>query len=584
MSVVGSGRLASAVRDARSASAPPVAVMETVHDHGPVARAAADVDAVADADADADAAGPIVACAADDHLLLLVRSSGARNAPCPRCLLYHLATTPSQCRRLRRGASEPPASSVFATVADRGDALFGIEDDYTALLVDTEADRVVRTPVYKHPACSHAALPAWERRRSVPTPDTLDRRLIDPHLGIVRHVRRLDEPPGGDWTAETWLANFVNPAALRGHDDAVDAVELGVSCGPQRGSARRRAVMEAVERYVAATPVSPDVRGPRERIDRPVVEPDRFYLYEDSRYADPDFPFEPPSAVSVTEWQFCRELRDCGTAAVPTEFLSMTPPADETHRLVATNTSGTAAHFHWGDALVNAALELFERDAVVRHWFGGESRPTIDPATYPDAVADPIADLSARGYAVRTVDATRPGSPPVVELLAIRADGFPRVVATSGVDVTPRDALVDAVFEALGVVSLAADLPPGERTAVDDPSAVRSPADCVRFYHGTARSDLFDPLVDRTRRPVDAVGRDWRASTPDEPTDALAATATLYAAELTPPDLRADGVRVVRVLSPDLVPMSFGPGFERLAHPTDPLADDRPLDAPLPFL
>jgi ribosomal protein S12 methylthiotransferase accessory factor len=340
-------------------------------------------------------------------------------------------------------------------------------------------------------------------------------------------------------------------------------------------SARAAAIGELLERYAAAScPLRVVDRGEIDPAER-VLDHGDFSLHNNEQRSAPDFPNS--DSYRRTELTRVHSLLDNIPAWVPANLISNDP--DFGH--LATS-NGLAAGPTTCTALLRAVQELIERDALMITWLHRIGARRV-PA--PDAVrrmADPI------GADVTVFDITPAYSSHPVAAVAgtARLAGRPRNSFGLACRATFADAATKAALEWAQGVSFA-----GVNTAADGPDAATFAPEQVNdfddhaiFY--TRRPDLWHRLPLWSGPVAEQPGTEPLDPDPrtdhDQPADhdQLAALVRrladrrieLFYRDLTLPDLAACGVRAVRVVSPQLVPIHHDHRWPHLGGTAEDLA------------
>lgn len=341
--------------------------------------------------------------------------------------------------------------------------------------------------------------------------------------------------------------------------------------------AEAAAVGEALERYAAHACELP--RRRRDELPDPavVVELEDFSLYATGQLGHPEFPhhsvFEGERTyTNVFDASTNRELW------VPFELVGLSPRGAG----VATS-SGLAAAPTALDALLRALQELIERDALMVTWLHGI------PARRVHLPPDLAAEVATLGGEALVVDATPADSPHPVALVTgqLPLRGEPRYSLGAACRATWREAVHKAYLEwvqGVTFVSYYRDFHPG--LAYGSPHDVRTFDDHAVYY--SVRPDRW-PRLPLLRG---AVGPE----PPDGPPGVAALVRGLatgrvrvFYRELTTPDVRQAGLRVVRALSPDLAPIHcderwpFLGGTVTDVHRRYPWVSDGELCFPNPY-
>ncbi|MCC7635836.1 YcaO-like family protein [Stenotrophomonas rhizophila] len=319
------------------------------------------------------------------------------------------------------------------------------------------------------------------------------------------------------------------------------------------------AVAEALERLAAAQAgLEVRARGaltPAQRLDESA-----FALFSASQRAAPGFPWPMPEHDEDL-FAAVHALDDNRVTWVPQELVGLGPRSGQA-RLPSTST-GLAA---WRDgrdgawlALLRAAQELLERDALAVTWLNGVAGRRIAlPAPWQAHVAE-------RGGQLQAFDLTQQWNPhPVIAVAGgIPFEGRPRHVLGIACRADPGEALHKALLEWQQALTFAAHLcgRQGDRLP-REPAALRSFDEHAAFY--TLRPELWPqlPLLrdagDSTLQlPPPAAVAGPAAQRAIAELDLLrrrlgSAGIALYYRELTTADVAAAGLRVMRVLSPQL--------------------------------
>lgn len=319
------------------------------------------------------------------------------------------------------------------------------------------------------------------------------------------------------------------------------------------------AVAEALERWAASVAPLPLRRASTVPPDEQVGQ-DAWTLYAPAQRRDPAF----PHATAYPEDPWLTEAFDLATNTsrwVPAALVSLT--AD--FGALATS-SGLAADPSVTKALLRATQEIVERDAYVTTWLhqlGGREVPV-------PALVDEVAPL---GGVVRAFDCTPRFSPHPVALVAgtLPLGGAPRHSLGVACRATWDEAVERAHLEMLqGTVFVGHTLSAHPDLVGMAPDAVTGFDEHAVYYAANPRRWDEVPLLRHAEPAAPAphdpdVAPGGRGGAGDPGTPALQlhrlvtalgeAGVRLYYRELTTDDCNQLGLRVVRVLSPDLTPV-----------------------------
>jgi ribosomal protein S12 methylthiotransferase accessory factor len=399
------------------------------------------------------------------------------------------------------------------------------------------------------------------------------RRAVSPYTGIVGSV---EECLHG--TADPALFQF---ACKLTAGERIVGASLGRlysvgGIGATRAEAARAAVGEALERYSASyVPHERLVVATARMLGPAAVEPARFGLFSGRQHAVPDFPFRPFTADTRIAWVEGRSLRDGRAAYLPAELVYLgraTVPG--AIPIGYSTSSGLACDEDAGSATVKAILEVLERDAFMVVWANRLSMPLI---TTDDGLPG-LDDFRRAGLRFAAIDLSAIHRVPCVLGVVRAPDGVPGALGVgAAASPTVARAWWKALSEAFSARAAAVKL------ALLDPDvsgrSVVSFEDHIRYYadHEPARRTAFlDASTDRT--PVGSVTL-LEGGCPEEWLPALCkrvaiAGSSVYAVDVTAPDVLELGVSVIRVVAPELCALDT-------AHQARFLGCGRLYDAPV---
>ena len=312
--------------------------------------------------------------------------------------------------------------------------------------------------------------------------------------------------------------------------------------GRTADAAAQAAIGEALERYAAFATRIPE--RPLRRIGGDhVLHLAEFGLHSPEQRHDPAFPFA-AAYGSDARYVPVFSATDNRPAWVPAGLVRLERDATG----ISTST-GLAAAPSARTALVRAIQELVERDALAVTWLHGVPARRVP---LPGADARAVAQLGGDAFAV---DATPAFSPHRVAFVAgwLPLRGRRRFGFGAACRASWAEAVEKAFLEWCQAVSYA-----GYHCAYSardsSPSPLRTFDDHAAHY--TLHPDQWDRLPLLRGDEVDAPVDEQDATPADELHDLVASLTRngvrLFYRELTTPDVRDAGVRVVRALSPDL--------------------------------
>lgn len=331
------------------------------------------------------------------------------------------------------------------------------------------------------------------------------------------------------------------------------------------------AIGEAVERYAGSMPDPARIAWlrPNELIGD-VLDPRAFSLYANDQLERPGFPYVPFDPDVPHPWIAGTWAGKQGAVWVPAVLVFLSLDIQRQQAFCQGTSNGMAAGTDASEAQLRAILELVERDAFMTSWLC--KRPgrilRTDATLDPDlaAILDGVAALGAQVELVLLESAC--GIPTIACLAFGDGMSWPGVTFGLGADPDPRNALRQAILE-LGQTGphlrrMMQSAQPIPKAASD----VSDMLDHARYYFSPERARAFDYLRDDS----DACGlTDLPPGAERSLTrclDTLAESNIRVAlVDVTSADVGMTGLVVMRAVSPDLQPISFGYGLDRLPVP-----------------
>jgi ribosomal protein S12 methylthiotransferase accessory factor len=390
------------------------------------------------------------------------------------------------------------------------------------------------------------------------------------------------------------LDGFISPyvgcaAKCRVHvattDDSrvVSVGAIGRKAGTGTALTQRRALAaaaaEAVERtWINHTPASDIVVASARELGAEAVRPRRFALYHPTQYAQPDFPFVPFDDDTVVAWVRAISVDTRSPAWIPLDTVNRPRVAlGPAKRVTESSSNGFACHLTWEEAVLAGLLEILERDAFCLSWYARLSHPQLrvpadtplaESGLLPPYVSLRLVDLSAF-HQVPTVLATMRSEEPDPVPLTVGAACRPTLAA----------AIEKAIAETCQGRLLISRMRPTEVSERDDPELVVTPEAHAEYYSVRDRLPRADFLDASQRYSAADQVREYPSR--DVPTvltevvDAVRASGSeVFALDLTPPDVRAAGLVIAKVVCPELQPFDIN-------HALRPLGSERLCRAPV---
>lgn len=425
-------------------------------------------------------------------------------------------------------------------------------------------------PLPECPVCGGAAsYTAWRdtaRLSSEDSPDDVLAQLpglLDPRTGIIPCIvlePHPDEAPGLPYIATAAPPHLVNA------DGSLRQLPIGWGKGRTISGAVLSAAGEAFERYAASLPDATRIRWCRSAdLEGEILKPAALALYSEEQYATPDFPYARYDADAKHPWVLGRWLGSGTPVWVPAiaAYLSLRLQRDQ---LICQGTSnGLAAGTDMEHATARAALELIERDAMLATWLTHTPghRVSIDR----DAVLDGILqEVRASGASVEMylLPASACGATALC-LACGDGESYPAATIGLGSDLDAYSAVLQAALETAQTGPHLCRMMRSTRLRVPErPQDVREMLDHAAYFFPGERAAEFEWL--RSGAACTPVGelRDSAPATLDVAPALVEKRIRVAIVDVTSADLAIGPFRVVRAVSPDLQPLSYGFGLNRI--------------------
>jgi ribosomal protein S12 methylthiotransferase accessory factor len=337
-------------------------------------------------------------------------------------------------------------------------------------------------------------------------------------------------------------------------------------------AAKISALGELIESYCSSyIPPGALLRGSYEELSRQhtLLEPERLVLFSERQYSQQGFPFPRFTRQTVIGWVKGFSLTQGRELLVPASCVHMPyTPAPGEALLGPTLSTGLAAGDSLERAIVSGLYECFERDAFTLFWMNQLPVRRVDLGHSSGTLAvKRLFDerLAVPGYGYQVFDITNDlGVSTAYVILTRETVHGPVYVIGAASRLDGPEAVLKALLEAVQGAPyvmhlIAAD--PLWRPAPDFKN-VESFAHTARLY--TVAPELTPHLLSVSQRvsaevPLEALPR-WESSSPTATIESLVSrlAARGYEAvvvDLTTSDIAALGMKVVRVLTPELHPL-----------------------------
>lgn len=389
--------------------------------------------------------------------------------------------------------------------------------------------------------------------------------VVDPVFGIVERVVEMPIQPG-------------EPPFFHFYSNASNTTAFGMpanfnnagGAASTRETALAKAVGEAVERYSAAFFDKDEL--PLRSVsdaDFATVRPEEFALWSPAQYDDPGFMWAPWYDDTPVRWTPALEVLTGEQVHVPTAMVSIPyyfERASGEAPIVQPISTGLACHVSLPEAALGGLCETIERDALTIFWQAMMSPPQILPETLSEANWDRVRRFEETGASVTMLDLTMDhGILTVMSILRSPSPDCPALTFAAATSMDAEEACRKSLEELAhtrrfcqSIVSHMDRLEPtpDHRNVVDQLSHLNFWCDhrnagLAEFaFASTARVE-FDELASPG---VGDAGRDLESAC--ERISQVGHRVLLC--DVTSPDVRSLGFRVVRAVVPGFHPLFMG--------------------------
>lgn len=429
---------------------------------------------------------------------------------------------------------------------------------------------------FAHPSCTHCFGKLNKKSykgKSDLTESELLSILINKTTGIIREIKPLKqlanaqivEKMGKNEVIFSWFQNPVFPLFPQ-----VGFLDLAIGTDASYKGALTRAIFETLERYsVLSLPESePDEVGPYVKLGHKAVDPTKFWQYAPEQLDLKNFAFKNVTRTANLHWRKMYSIIG-EEKLIPEDFIYVNLRKPSSYHNNTTN--GCAAHTNFYKACINATLELIERDNIMRHWAEGNSSPHVNLATVKGKIKENIKYVTGLGFDVKIINCSRfQGIYTFIICLINKNDSRPKAIATSGCSFEPEEAVLKGFREAIGSLLISFILEDKKRTKVLTPKEVVDPEDHAIFYR---EPKYFEILKHYYEKSGDCSLESFKNKYINDNYKTILKElivvlkeygVEVYFIDLTFHPLKRFGINVVRAISPEMMPITFGTNMLKL--------------------
>ena len=402
---------------------------------------------------------------------------------------------------------------------------------------------------------------------------------VDRRTGIISDL--FIEPPDDPRISLPIIAKAAPPHVME-KDGSLHRLPAGWGKGLTISGAVLSAVGEAIERYSASVVAPEKIVWKRpDELAGDILDPGDLGLYSDAQYDRDGFPFVRFDSSIPHPWVLGNWLNDGKPVWIPALFVVLSIELHQEQLIAQGTSNGLAASTGKNDAALRAILELVERDAFMTTWLTASQtqRIQLDDALDP-RLRIVLEGIEALGAMVEVYRLPASVIGTTVLCLALGdGDEYPGVTFGLACDLDPRAALKQAVLE-LGQTGpyLRRMMRSGVLTAAEDPSGVRQMLDHAAYYFLKERASAFDRLRSQETISLSELKSVAKRSLEDCAAALDTAGVRLALVDVTSADVATGPFSVMRAVSPDLQPIWYGYGLDRIHHKLKIASDVPPIN------
>ncbi|PPG50059.1 cytoplasmic protein [Rathayibacter sp. AY2B3] len=400
-------------------------------------------------------------------------------------------------------------------------------------------------------------------------------RLVGP-LGVVHGVDRLPNQPGEPgfpiYVAQIGDLSPVSPnvrESTRGASTRGGIDGAGGALDPEKAS--RLCLAEAIERYASCfVPEDQLIWAASDELGDEGIDLRRFPQCSEAELAHPRSIHAPVDTTAPLRWTRGWSLTRSRPVYVPAVSTWLHIPArTPTERFTMPISTGCATHTSLAQAVINGLSEVIERDSIALTWLQRIPWPQLDIDVDDERLAPFLERYRTSHVQTRFYDATTDVGVPTFYSVDVTPEN--EVLGQLVMCNTSLDP-VDSVAKMLRESASSRIAMQASRGRPDDV------ADFTSVFHGASymgepqRIRDYDFLLTSTAtRRLSEIPSQLRGDPETElhgmveRLDAIGAEVVVV--EITTEEARAAGFRVVRVIVPELMPLSFVHTGRYLAHP-----------------
>jgi ribosomal protein S12 methylthiotransferase accessory factor len=319
-------------------------------------------------------------------------------------------------------------------------------------------------------------------------------------------------------------------------------------------------------------------------------------LYNEEHYNRNPSQYSRFSPSSKIPWIEGHDLYAGRKILVPADFVHY--PAFRQKPLVRDTSNGSASHTNTTEAILNGLYEVMERDAFLVMWMNKISVPIIEPESLPFGFGESIKLINEFGMSIKLLDLTNDIGIPTVAAVCYNNNPrkYPAMLVGTGTHIDPKRATEKALAEMELILLDTLENPDRER--IVKPEEITNMYKHTLFYLNPEVRKYWQFMISSKRKTV--LPTLAEASFKDNKKLLMWIVKKLNSfnyrticVDLTSPDIRNLGLKVIKVLVTGLQPLHMGLGVRlntrrladappRLGYKALDLSQLNPAPHPLP--
>lgn len=402
------------------------------------------------------------------------------------------------------------------------------------------------------------------------------RKRSDLHHTLNTLPHLLDSDCGVIQAIEYYKVRYDDPQFAHCHAMMADISRVtGRFCNRSTGgtaltkdAALAKAIGESVERYCSDMCDVDDVLLiPYAHVRREATDPRRFVLFHPEQYREPGFQFAQVSDETIIGWVQGFSLTRNEPTLVPASQVHQTYIPRSREELFESNpVSGYACGNTIEEAIFGGICEVIERDSFMIFWYNRLPIPALDLRSFAsEEIKQSLDRYHCAPVRIFCSDITTDtGIPAALAVMTSQRPGWPAAVVATAADLDRERAITRALQElAANHLFIRATMESGQHQVPRTPAEVIDQEDHGLFYASPERLRNLDVVL-RPRWVRDA--KDFQSCASDDLMENIETCVRRLAeldlevivVELTTPDVKELGFRVVKVLIPGMQPIDFG--------------------------